>query len=238
MIINMDYLEMQKRQEEMARKKFLWIAVLVWTVLTLLGGCFFLRPGIYVQDDFLYRTSPGCYRSWWNEIRSCQERDAIKFEAVWHGQQTTALLVWHGEDSNGRGQRVSVSFQNEIVVEGIWNGAGLLEEDGFFKQEVTIIVNQQLPPPTEIEWSRIFCRIASEKEETRGHAAFLVFGTVAYVMGALGFLFPDKMHFFMRRWQYEQPELSDMGRAAEKTGSILVMIIGGIVLSQIFLLWI
>ena len=105
------------------------------------------------------------------------------------------MLLWHGEDSEGKGQRVSVSFPNAVVVEGVWNGTVLLGEDGFYRPEVTMIVNGKEPPPSEASWSRTFCRIASGKEETRGVAAFLVIGTIAYVLGVLGFCFQIRCIF-------------------------------------------
>lgn len=231
-----------ERQERAARKKFLWIAVPVWIVLTVFGCWFHLRPGIYVDGDFLYRSGPDCYRSLQTEIRSSQEGDAIRFEAVRDGRETTAVLVWGGAPANENGQQVSLTFQDGTVMEAVWDGEFLTGEDGkdiFFgtvEHLVTVTVNGKRPPLSNDVWSRIFCRLASGETETRGSWLFLFIGTAAYVLGALGFLFPDNTHFFLRRWQYEKTELSDAGRFIEKSGGIIMMIFGGAMMLHLFLL--
>lgn len=231
-----DYME---RQERAVRKKFLWIAVPVWVVLVVLSGWLYLRQGIYVDGDFLYRRGADCYRRQQDEIRMYEEGAATRFEVTWDGRKNTAVLEW-GEPAWNNGTQVCVTFQDGSVIEGIWKGDTLSDADGwdlsFGSVEIAVTVNGKRSPVSDVAWSKIFCRLSLGDTETKGSWLFLFIGTVAYVLGALGFLFPDNTHFFLRRWQYEKAELSDAGRFIEKSGGIIIMIFGGAMMLHLFLL--
>lgn len=220
------------RQERTEKMKFLWIAVPIWVVLVLLSGWIYVRPGIYVSDSFLYRSSADCYRRQQNEIRMYQEYDAVRFEVIWDGQENAATLVW-GEPTQNNGTQVSVTFQDGSIIEGIWRGDTLIDADGrdlSFPAGITVTVNRDRPPIPNITWSETFCRLSLGATETRGSVLFIFIGTVAYVLGSLSFLFPDNMYFLLRRWQFEQAELSDAGLLVQKASAIVAMILGGIVI--------
>lgn len=232
---DMNYME---RQERAVRKKFLWIAVPVWVVLVVLSGWIYLRQGIYVDGDFLYRSGADCYRRQQDEIRMYEEGAATRFEVTWDGRKHTAVLKW-GEPAGNNGTQVCVTFQDGSVVEGIWNGDTLSDADGrdlsFGSVEIVTTVNGKRPSVSDATWSSIFCRLSLGDTETKGSWLFLFIGTVAYVLGALGFLFPDNVHFFLRRWQYEKAALSDAGRFVAKIGGIVAMILGGIMMLHCFI---
>lgn len=220
------------RQEHSKEKKFLWIAVPIWVVLVLLSGWIYLRPGIYVSGSFLYQSSADCYRRQQNEIRMYQEDDAVRFEVIWDGQENAATLVW-GEPTQNNGTQVSVTFQDGSIIEGIWRGDTLIDADGkdlSFPAGITVTINEERPSVPNITWSETFCKLSLGATETRGSVLFIFIGTVAYVLGSLSFLFPDNMYFFLRRWQFEQAELSDAGRFVQKASAIVAMILGGIIM--------
>lgn len=226
---NMDYMTRQEHEKKM---KFLWIAVPIWVVLVLLSGWIYVRPGIYVSGSFLYRSSADCYRRQQNEIRMYQEYDAVRFEVIWDGQENAATLVWSEPTQNNETQ-VSVTFQDGSIIEGIWRGDTLIDADGkdlSFPAEITVTINEERPPVPNITWSKTFCRLSLGATETRGSVLFIFIGTLAYVLGSLSFLFPNNMYFFLRRWQFEQAELSDAGRFVQKASAIVAMILGGIVI--------
>ncbi len=225
-----------ENQEMMARKKFLLIAVPVWFVLFLLSGWLFLRPGIYVDGSFLYRSSADCYRRQQDEIRMYKEESATRFEVIWDGQKNAATLVW-GEQTQNNGTQVCVIFQDGSIIEGIWKGDTLTDADGrdlSFPAEIVVTTNGERPPMSNMAWSKTFCRLSLGDTETRGSILFIFIGTVAYVLGSLGFLFPNKMFFFLRSWQFEKAELSYEGRFVEKAGAIVAMILGTIIMLHIF----
>lgn len=227
---DMNYME---RQERAVRKKFLWIAVPVWVVLVILSGWIYLRQGIYVDGDFLYRRGADCYRRQQDEIRMYEEGAATRFEVTWDGRKNTAVLEW-GEAAGNNGTQVCVTFQDGSVIEGIWRGDTLLDADGrdlfFDSVEIVVTENEKRSPVSNAAWSSIFCRLSLGDTETKGSWLFLFIGTAVYISGAVGFLFPDKTHFFLRRWQYEKAELSAEGRFAVKANGIVAMILGGIMM--------
>lgn len=66
--------------------------------------------------------------------------------------------------------------------------------------------------------------IAEGEIERRGHPAWLVLYTFVYAMGALGFLFPEKMAFFGLRWKFKsEPELSDEGLLMTQISNLSLM---------------
>lgn len=220
-------------------RKFLWIAIPIWIVLAALGGWLHLRQGIYVNGDFLYRSGADCYRRLQDEIRITESGTGTEFEVTYDGIKDTATLVWGGQTAAGQ-TPVCVTFQDQSTVEGIWDGKTLCDADGrdlaYDLGEIVVTPNGKRPPVSHTEWSRIFCRLAIGDTETRGSIVFLLIGTIAYALGILGFLFPDKAHFLFRRWQYDRAELSDAGIFVTKASGIVVMILGAVMMLQLFLL--
>lgn len=230
-----NYIEKQERE---AIKKFLWVSVPVWVILAVLSGWINLRQGIYVDGDFLYSRGQGYYSRQQDEIRMYEEGSDTRFEVIWDGIKKNATLVW-GEAVGNNGTRVCVTFQDGNKIEGIWNGETLSDADGkdlaFGRYDVVVTVNGKRSPVSDITWSKIFCKLSLGDTDTKGSIVFIFIGTMSYVLGALSFLFPDKTHFFLRGWQYERAELSDAGRLIAKTGGVVVMVLGGIIMLQIFL---
>ena len=69
------------------------------------------------------------------------------------------------------------------------------------------------------------------QEVRRGEIWFMAAYAVIYLCGALTVLFPEKLAFFGRKWQFaEEPELSWAGLIAAKTGGVLCMVLSVIVL--------
>ncbi len=231
--------DFMEKQERAARRKFLWIAVPVWFALVVISSLLYLRKGIYVGDDFLYRSASDCYQGGGTEISMVREGDTVSFQALRDGRETNAVLTWTAPAVAGKYRPVSIAFQSGTVIEAGWNGEQLVSADGsplLGGPQVTVSINGKRPPLSEDAWSAVFCRLASGETETRGSMLFLFLGTIGYVLGAAGFLFPDKAHFFLRRWQYAKPELSDEGRFVAKICAIVTMILGGVLLLQLFFL--
>ena len=74
-----------------------------------------------------------------------------------------------------------------------------------------------------------FCKIVFAEHTRAGSVGLVLIGAVMYIVGALGFLFPEEMHFLFTRWRYYQPELSDAGIWWEKAGAVCLMIMGAVV---------
>ena len=58
-----------------------------------------------------------------------------------------------------------------------------------------------------------------------------------YVLGIVTILNPDGVHFFLSRWKYNNPELSEPGRLLEQIGGGFIVVIGiGIMTGALLLL--
>ena len=69
----------------------------------------------------------------------------------------------------------------------------------------------------------------------RPYIAFL--GVLVYVLGIVTILNPDGVHFFLSRWKYNNPELSEPGRLLEQIGGGFIVVIGiGIMTGALLLL--
>ena len=62
-----------------------------------------------------------------------------------------------------------------------------------------------------------------------GSGAFIILAIVVYVIGALTFLYPEKMFFLGSRWQFKNPELSEDGKMMEQFGGVVLMIVGFVI---------
>lgn len=234
----MSEVDFMEKQERAAQRKFLWIAASVWLALAVISCLLYLRKGIYVGGDFLYRSGSDCYRGGGTEINMVKEGDTVRFEALRDGRETNAVLTWLAP-ADGKYRQVNITFQNGTVIEASWDGAFFTGADGrplFLETQITVSINGKRPPLSKATWGAVFCRLASGETETRGSVLFLFLGTIGYVLSAAGFLFPDEVHFFLRRWQYVKPELSDEGRFVAKISAIVGMILSGVMMLHLFLL--
>ena len=64
---------------------------------------------------------------------------------------------------------------------------------------------------------------------------FTVLGVLIYVLGIVQIYYPDKVYFFLRRWQFQNAELSDEGRTVTVIGGMIICIIGIGVMSGLIL---
>lgn len=79
--------------------------------------------------------------------------------------------------------------------------------------------------------ARFMLEAANGRPERRGGAAPVVMYAILYLVGAVGFLFPEQTAFFGQRWKFQtEPELSDEGLLAAMAGSLLAMGIAIVVL--------
>jgi len=178
--------------------------------------------GVTIHDHFLFRRSPGEYRSitGWSIIHDSSENT---FTASLGKQTFQATAELDGDFAR-------FTFSDGTVAEGRWdNRFGMVDTDGVpipvFDSVEIIVGDENLRyylTPSAIACE--FCRIAMNKTEPYGSIGLVLCGIALYVLGAAHFLWPEHMHFLFARWRYRNAELSDDGVAAEKAGAILIML--------------
>lgn len=55
-------------------------------------------------------------------------------------------------------------------------------------------------------------------------------GGLLYLIGAVTFLYPEKVHFFGTRWRYKNAELSDDGIMMQMFSAVVMMIMAAIIM--------
>lgn len=204
-----------KRIREHLGLVFLVIAAIFAVVI---GGYFTLRKGVYIGDDFYYKVS------------------ADKFvhntsNYVEHTKDNTFLLVADGKKVNVsytmNGDQVTFSFADDSI-SGTWMGDQLIAADGspVGLDEIQITTGNEKPVISNETYSNALGHILYGNLESISFWGFTVFGILIYVLGIVQIYYPDKVYFFLRRWQFQNPELSDTGKAVVVIGGVILSIIG------------
>ena len=68
--------------------------------------------------------------------------------------------------------------------------------------------------------------------KAEGEILYVVVGAVLYIFSSLGFLFPSEVHFLLKGWKYEKPELSGDGEIMEKFGALIGLVLSALVMLQ------
>lgn len=238
--------------EEQKLKKQAILLSAILGVLLVLSLWVNLRQGVYVGEDFLHRKSETLYQKGSNTIEMVKQSESAQFEVSFGGVKESAVMTWAEIDSPYGKYRVTVTFDDGEVREGIWGRDGELMGDsgmslwmeGMFFGDETITITYETTqnygtsqPRTvgKLTLAETFCKIVFEETTRAGLVRAVLLGAVFYIVGALGFLFPEQMHFLFNRWRYYQPELSDAGIWWEKAGAVCLMVMGVVVMFMILL---
>ncbi len=208
------------------------ILIGIFIMLIIIGGFRNTRIGVTVGDKFLVEREDGYFRSGNHEIRMIKGEGFTNFQMVLHGENRTAALRWSRSDAlfDIEQDYATLTFDDGTVIEGTWfSDDMLLDKDGlplgwssgFMSADgdtVRVISNEEL--------SNVLCKLDLGKTEQSGSIGIVLVGGLIYILGALSFLYPEKVHFFGNRWRYKNAELSDDGIFMEKFGGIIGMVIG------------
>lgn len=82
-----------------------------------------------------------------------------------------------------------------------------------------------------VHLARLLQKMAAGSADNRGHITCLGLFLLFYCLGAVQWLWPEEVTFFGSRWKFRgEPELSDEGLLAVRTGAVIIMIVGIIML--------
>lgn len=219
--------------EKRVDRRVLALIVGIAVLALIFSGWRNLRKGIYLGNDFFFRAEQTLYRrNAVNSIRALPTEGGTDFVITLNGEEQSANLQRDGD-------LVSIAFEDGTVFEGAWNGQWFYDrQTGLpmeFGEGVTVVVGNQIPPIGKPAISNALCRIAWGDLEQRGHVSLLIVGGLLYALGAVTFLFPNEAHFFLRRWAYQNAELSETGLFMEKAGGVVGMVVGVAVMMGLFI---
>lgn len=101
--------------------------------------------------------------------------------------------------------------------------------------EMQIIAGNEKPVISDETYSNALGHILYGNLESISFWGFTVLGVLIYVLGIVQIYYPDKVYFFLRRWQFQNAELSDEGRTVTVIGGMIICIIGIGVMSGLIL---
>lgn len=211
------------------KKTAVWLMGLL-VLLLIPSGLINLRMGVYMGERFYiphdnkdnswtYRSAPGyaVTLDWCDKGTGCGVSTG--------GPEQSIQLDWMGDWAR-------FQFEDGTVLEGRWTGEALIDADGrplWMDDEniIQIVVGDEPEPPlSQYTIACALCKMDRRELVSFGSVWFMLFGIFVYGWGLLNILYPEKMHFMGRRWQYEGAALSDSGRAMQVLGGIAFLIIG------------
>lgn len=232
----MTYIDDYSEGNPKLRRKLPWIMVAILVIAIGASAWINLCSGVYVGDDFLYRKRWNYYANGDNQIRITNTDGNTTFYTDLYGEIKTAEITWKGGEP-------TVTFDDGEIITGNW---GVWNEEKYILDEdnlpiglgdQTIIVTNGDAGQKKISnntLANVLCRIDATENwkvvETKGHWAFIVIGTIMYLIGMACFYFPEETALLFTRWKYDYVELSDMALFSEKAGGVVAMIIGVIMI--------
>lgn len=191
--------------------------------------------GVYVGEQFFYLKSQTLLESTQkNQISFKQNDSSIDFTLVFDGNEESANLKLDGD-------HITITYENGLEIGGEWTGERIIDKESEMPleaalDEVTIYSPGFENPSAQYSSISNALYLISQNKLTRRNSIFtMLLGIAFYFIGALEFLFPETYHFFLRGWRYERAKLSKEGEYMEKLGGIIVMVIGLIALTGIFI---
>ncbi len=132
--------------------------------------------------------------------------------------------------------QVTFSFSDDTI-NGTWTGDQLLAADGspVGWDEMQSFASDDKHMVSDAAYSNVLGRILYGNLESISFWGFTVLGVLIYVLGIVQIYYPDKVYFFLRRWQFQNAKLSDEGRTVTVIGGVIICIIGIGVMSGLIL---
>lgn len=191
-----------------------------------IGGYFTLRKGVFIGDDFITKSVQISLCT--TQSTMLNEQKMILFTCGRWKKQNVSYTM--------KGDQVTFSFADDTI-NGTWTGDQLLAADGspVGWDEMQIIAGNEKPVISDETYSNALGHILYGNLESISFWGFTVLGVLIYVLGIVQIYYPDKVYFFLRRWQFQNAELSDEGRTVTVIGGMIICIIGIGVMSGLIL---
>lgn len=208
-------------------RKLCVILILAVVFLALVvGACWRnLRKGVSVDDKFYYKVSDTRYRRGKDdEIRLHKNGDETEFQLRLNGREQSVKMLWSDN-------AVTFTYEDGTVVSGIWNGQALCDENGipFLNMRVEFVDGKSVYD-AKMGVSNSLCRISQGVTEFRGSIVGILVGVAACLGGVWTLMFPNETHFFLLKWAYKEPELSESGLFFQRLGGGILLVVGIVIM--------
>lgn len=194
------------------------IIVLIAAVAFGYGTYTTLRSGVYVGDDFFYKKSDSRYEK--NISNYIEQTSDHEFTIVSHDKKQEVSYEIEKE-------QITFYFPDQTI-SGSWdteqkelydNGVPVLQNGNFEFSEDGVNIT---PDMGQERCSYALCRIIYNDQETISKW---------YILGIIWVMYPEECYFFLRKWQYNNGELSAMGRLWQQIGGGILAVFGLFIMS-------
>ena len=203
------------------------IIVLIAAVAFGYGAYTTLRSGVYVGDDFFYKKSGSRYEK--NLSNYIEQTSDHEFTIVSSDKKEEVSY----EIENGQ---ITFHFPDQTI-SGTWDPArGELYDDG-----VPVLQNGNFEvsadgvlvahSTAQERYSYVLCRIIYDNPQTISKWYLNILGLILYILGIICVMYPEECFFFLQKWQYNNGELSAMGRLWQQIGGGILAVFGLFVMS-------
>ena len=202
------------------------IIVLIAAVAFGYGTYTTLRSGVYVGDDFFYKKSDSRYEK--NISNYIEQTSDHEFTIVSHDKKQEVSyeiekeqITFYFPDQTRYTCRIKRIRDRAGTASVLQNGNFEFSEDGV---NITPDMGQE-------RCSYALCRIIYNDQETISKWYMNIFGLVWYILGIIWVMYPEEYYFFLRKWQYNNGELSAMGRLWQQIGGGILAVFGLFIMS-------
>ncbi|MCH5273453.1 MAG: hypothetical protein J1E35_07245 [Lachnospiraceae bacterium] len=213
--------------QDYKKRKILLICAALAAIVSLLAGWYFtLRKGVYIDDDFFYKVNKTKYKH--NNSNYIERISDNDFKIVSDtGERTVSLRT----DADS----LVFVFSDGTSLTGYRNGRDLTDAEGFpfGWKETQLSGNNTSTQADNAAYCLSLYKIYLGEYESISVWPLQALGLIIYISGIAAVLYPDKAHFFLRRWRYQNPELSDAGRRTEQRCGIAISVVGILVMSGV-----
>lgn len=207
----------------LSRRARVIIMAAVFFLALVLGLWCFSIPGLEAEGGFWRKGSDGSYRLKSNIVTITPEGQTTHFVRRYQGEALEADMTI----TNGILRCV---YSDGDIVEGFVDGTEILDAEGlplWMSDGISVSVGgMEVITAGKGRLTHTLYRMGLGETEMREGMIMLVCLVLLYPMGALQFLYPDKMAFLLSRWYYAKPELSELGRKVERVSGVVMMILG------------
>ena len=212
-----------------SRKKAIKVVIIVLIAAVAFGyGAYTTsRSGVYVGDDFFYKKSGSRYEKNLSNyieqtsdheftIVSSDKKEEVSYE-IENGQ-----ITFHFPDQTISGTWDSAQeqlYDNGVPI--LQNGNFELTEDGRLVTSVTM----------QEHYSYTLCRIIYDDPQTISKWYLNILGLILHILGIICVMYPEECFFFLQKWQYNNGELSAMGRLWQQIGGGILAAMGLFIVS-------
>ncbi len=205
----------------MTRKKKILLFTLVLAFVLLPAMWMYSRDTVSIGGRQLVCWDGQTYRAGNDALTITAREDGADFDLTLYGEHISANLVREGE-------KITVAFDSGETVTGYDQGfSHLMNEDGSFIEmnPLIIIVDGELTEPlSKTALADRFFALWKEGGEQWGPLWFPPLMAIVYLLGMVQILWPEETYFFLSRWRYTHPELSEDGLMVQKLGGWVALI--------------